>query len=58
VGTLLEVGRGKMSVMDFCAVIEAKNRSCAGTSAPAQGLYLVDVIYPETVFRSNVNREI
>jgi hypothetical protein len=50
VGTLLEVGRGKLSVEDFCEVIEAKNRGCAGTSAPAHGLYLVDVIYPENIF--------
>lgn len=57
VGTLLEVGRGKMSVTDFCSVIEAKNRSCAGTSAPSQGLYLVDVIYPEAVFQPNAYRE-
>lgn len=57
VGTLLEVGRGKMSVTDFCKVIEAKDRGCAGTSAPAEGLYLVDVIYPEIVFQPNANKE-
>lgn len=46
VGTLLEVGRGKMTVDGFRQVIEAKNRCCAGTSVPAQGLYLVHVQYP------------
>ncbi len=58
VGTLLEVGRGKKSVGDFCAVIEAKDRGNAGTSVPADGLYLMDVIYPEAVFRPNNKRQI
>ena len=45
VGTLLEVGKGKMTVEQFRQVIEAKDRCQAGTSAPACGLYLVDVEY-------------
>lgn len=50
VGTLLEVGRNKMTVAQFRAVIEAKNRCKAGVSVPAQGLYLVDIEYPDTIF--------
>jgi len=50
VGTLFEVGRGKISVEQFCEIIEKKNRSLAGTSAPAQGLFLVNVNYPQTLF--------
>ena len=50
VGTLLEVGRGKMSVEEFCQVIEKRDRCCAGTSVPAQGLVLDEVIYPAVVF--------
>lgn len=50
VGTLLEVGRGKISVDDFCDIIEARNRGHAGTSAPARGLFLTDIKYPEKVF--------
>lgn len=50
VGTLLEVGRGKMSIEDFRKVIEAENRCDAGTSVPGKGLYLVNVEYPEDVF--------
>ena len=50
VGTLLDVGRGKMSMDDFRKVIEAKNRCKAGVSVPAQGLYLVDIQYPESIF--------
>ena len=50
VGTLLEVGRGKMTSEDFRNVIEAKNRCDAGSSVPAKGLYLVDVNYPKNIF--------
>lgn len=45
VGTLLEVGKGKISVDDFRKIIEKKDRRAAGTSAPAKGLFLVDIEY-------------
>ena len=51
VGTLLEVGRGKLSVDGFRKVIEAKNRCSAGTSVPGHALYLVDIAYPEELFK-------
>uniref|UniRef100_UPI00321707F0 tRNA pseudouridine(38-40) synthase TruA n=1 Tax=uncultured Draconibacterium sp. TaxID=1573823 RepID=UPI00321707F0 len=47
VGTLLEVGKGKLSVEGFHKIIEQKDRGEAGASAPAQGLFLVDIEYPE-----------
>jgi tRNA pseudouridine38-40 synthase len=47
VGTLLEVGKGKLTVDDFKKIIEKKDRSAAGTSAPAKGLFLVNIEYPE-----------
>ena len=47
VGTLLEVGRGKITVEDFRQIIEQKDRCKAGTSVPAHGLFLVEVNYPE-----------
>jgi len=50
VGTLLEVGRGKMDEAGFRAVIESKSRCSAGTSVHAQGLFLTDVSYPEDIF--------
>ncbi len=50
VGTLLEVGRGKISISEFQAIIEAKDRCKAGTSAPAQGLFLTNVKYPDDIF--------
>ncbi|MBQ9077012.1 MAG: tRNA pseudouridine(38-40) synthase TruA [Muribaculaceae bacterium] len=46
VGTLVEVGRGKMTLDDFAAVISAKDRCAAGSSMPAHALYLWDVTYP------------
>lgn len=50
VGTLLEVGRGKLTVEGFRKVIEAKDRGEAGMSAPGHALYLVDVTYPDKLF--------
>lgn len=50
VGTLLEVGRGKMTVNEFCKVIEKQDRCSAGTSVPAHALFLVDVAYPEDIY--------
>ncbi|TND08130.1 MAG: tRNA pseudouridine38-40 synthase [Bacteroidetes bacterium] len=47
VGTLVEVGRGKTSLDELKMIIETRNRSEAGTSAPACGLYLADVRYPK-----------
>ena len=46
VGTLLEVGVGKKNVEDFKQVLESRDRRQAGTSVPAQGLYLTEIVYP------------
>ncbi|MCD8041920.1 MAG: tRNA pseudouridine(38-40) synthase TruA [Tannerellaceae bacterium] len=51
VGTLLEVGRGKLSQEGFRQVIEAKDRCKAGTSVPGHALFLTDVTYPEEIFK-------
>lgn len=45
VGTMVEVGLGKIKPEDLRKIIEDKNRNSAGTSAPAHGLFLVDVGY-------------
>ena len=45
VGTLVDVGSHKISVSDFCYIIEKKDRCAAGTSMPAHALYLWDVKY-------------
>jgi tRNA pseudouridine38-40 synthase len=47
VGTLFDVGRGKITVEQFVEIIEAKDRKRASTSAAACGLSLVDIEYPE-----------
>lgn len=46
VGTLVDVGKGKISQDEFVKVIEAKDRSKAGQSAPAEGLFLTKISYP------------
>lgn len=46
VGTLVEVGRGKLTVDGFRDVIRRKDRCAAGTSMPGHALYLWDVTYP------------
>jgi tRNA pseudouridine38-40 synthase len=45
VGTLLEVGNGKIKVSEIPDIIAAKNRAKAGKTAPSQGLYLWEVFY-------------
>lgn len=50
VGTLFEVGRGKMTKEQFAEVIAQHNRCAAGDSASAEGLYLTQVTYPKEIF--------
>ena len=50
VGTLLKVGRGKLSVEEFEQIVERKDRCAAGDSAPAHALFLERVVYPEGSF--------
>jgi tRNA pseudouridine38-40 synthase len=45
VGTLVEVGKGKMSALEFQKVLESKERKKAGPTAPAHGLFLKEVKY-------------
>lgn len=45
VGTLLEVGRGRMTLQQFCEVIDRKDRCSAGESVPGNALFLVDIKY-------------
>ncbi len=50
VGTLLDVGKGKISIEEFNKIIGSKTRSKAGFSAHACGLYLTKVEYPKNYF--------
>lgn len=50
VGTLIEIGVGKKSVGDLHKIIQSKNRSSAGYSVPAQGLFLTHIEYPKSLY--------
>jgi tRNA pseudouridine38-40 synthase len=50
VGTLIEVGLGKLSLEGFEQVLISRSRSQAGYSVPAHGLYLTQIDYPNTIF--------
>lgn len=50
VGTLLDVGTGKITVNDFQNVMTSKDRKQAGQNVPPEGLYLTKVKYPASVF--------
>ena len=52
VGTLLEVGRGKLTIADFRTIIESKDRCQAGMSVAPQGLALLEIDYPDHLFQS------
>ncbi|MGB1993173.1 MAG: tRNA pseudouridine synthase A, partial [Flavobacteriaceae bacterium] len=50
VGTLIEVGLKKISIDDFKSILQSRDRSKAGYSVPAHGLYLEKVSYPKHIF--------
>ena len=50
VGTLMEVGRGRLTIDGFREIIDSKDRCSAGDSAPAQGLFLYKIVYPDNLF--------
>ncbi len=51
VGTLIDVGLRKLSLEDMGRILESGDRSLAGASVPAHGLYLAEVIYPDTIWQ-------
>lgn len=50
VGTLFEVGKGRMTPTQLADIIAAHDRCRAGHSAPAEGLSLVEIIYPQNIY--------
>ncbi len=52
-GTLMDVGMKKISIDDFREIIESKNRSNAGFSVPAHGLFLTDIEYPKSLLNNS-----
>jgi tRNA pseudouridine38-40 synthase len=51
VRTLLDIGKKKISLKDFRKIIKSKNRSDAGYSVPAKGLFLTKIEYPDDIFK-------
>ena len=47
VGTLVDVGKGKLTSADVVRILKARDRRQGSTAAPPHGLFLVDVFYPE-----------
>jgi len=47
VGTMLDIGQGRVGAGDLRKIIDSRNRSAAGYSVPANGLFLTAVSYPE-----------
>lgn len=50
VGTMLDIGFGRLQPKDLLTIIDKKDRSAAGPSVPAKGLFLTDVQYPAEIF--------
>ena len=50
VGTMLDLGKGIINLDEFRDVILSRNRSRAGQSVPAEGLFLTDIKYPENIW--------
>lgn len=50
VGTLVDVGRGRYTPQQFGEIIESRDLARSSGGAPAQGLFLSDVVYPASVF--------
>jgi tRNA pseudouridine38-40 synthase len=51
VGTLIDVGSGKITIKEFDNILKSKDRKKAGMNVPAEGLYLIDVKYPKRIFQ-------
>lgn len=55
VGTMIEIGQGKMTIDQLHQVIKSKDRGQAGYSVPAHGLYLHKIEYPTTIKKDIIN---
>ncbi|HMB63510.1 MAG TPA: tRNA pseudouridine(38-40) synthase TruA [Eudoraea sp.] len=53
VGTLVEVGQGKLNPQDVKTIIKSRDRALAGVSVPAKGLYLTEIVYPTNILEVN-----
>ncbi len=57
VGTLIEIGEHKLNKEDLIAIIKSEDRSQAGYSVPAHGLYLTAVEYPNNIYNIDGRKE-
>ena len=55
VGTLVDIGLHKISLDELVKIIESRNRSKAGFSVPAKGLFLTEIVYPPQIFTAYGN---
>jgi tRNA pseudouridine38-40 synthase len=55
VGTMLDVGLGKTTIEEFHEILKSEDRTKAGASVPAHGLYLSIIEYPKSVFLDDKN---
>jgi len=55
VGTIILAGQRKIDKEDLINILRLKDRSSAGMSVPAQGLFLADIRYPDDVFKKSVS---
>ena len=53
-GTLVDIGRGKISPETMSEIIHKKNRSAAGVTAPSHGLFLQQVYYPDQLDEAEI----
>ena len=54
VGTMLDIGQQRIKIGDLKRIINSKNRSNAGRSVPAHGLYLIEVKYPKEILNLKI----
>ena len=54
VGTLIEIGNGKKNIKDLKKILISKQRSNAGYSVPANGLFLTQIKYPDSIYLKDV----
>jgi tRNA pseudouridine38-40 synthase len=53
VGTLIEIGLRKKGLKDLKEILESRKRSNAGYSVPANGLFLTEIKYPQSIYLTN-----
>ncbi len=56
VGTLMDIGLGRYEPAEILEIAKAGNRNNAGSSVPAEGLFLHTIVYPEHIFRRNASK--